>query len=115
MNVITHIASQADWDAAQQQGSYAAESLHTEGFIHCSTPSQVLGVAQMWFAGVSDLCLLTIDVVQLQSPLKYEPAAHGGKGLFPHLYGPLNLNAVLRVDPFEADEDGQFHLPAHLL
>lgn len=98
MDVITHIIAPADWQAAQAAGEYCAASLASEGFIHCSTPAQVDRVWQFLYADQPDLLVLTIDPARLTSPLKYE----GGVDLdeqFPHIYGPLNLDAVARVDP----------------
>lgn len=97
---IVHICPRADWLAAQAGGEYRAASLESgrgiaNGFIHCSRPEQVPGVLQRFFAGQTDLLLLWIDPQRLRSELRWEPA--DGE-LFPHLYGALNLDAVVRVE-----------------
>jgi uncharacterized protein (DUF952 family) len=109
--MILHITSRAEWEAAQRQGVYAADSLAAEGFIHCSTPAQVLGPANAFFRGQAGLVLLQIDPSRLMSPLVYEDLYAGGQD-FPHIYGPLNLDAVTGVVDFPPGPDGAFVLPA---
>lgn len=117
---ILHLASNEAWLATEKQGTYHADSLSVEGFIHCSKPSQIVGVANTFYHGQEGLVLLVIDPTRLQSKLKWEPPAepeptHAGEDdLFPHIYGPLNLDAVLDVLPFEPGKDGKFILPEAL-
>jgi uncharacterized protein (DUF952 family) len=106
---ILHICTEAAWQSAQEAGSYRAASLDTEGFIHCSTPAQVVGSANRYYAGQSDVVLLSIDAHNLTSELKYERANNGDT--FPHIYGPLNTDAVTQVVPFPCNADGTFTLP----
>ena len=116
--MIFHITSQADWEAAQQRGDYRAESLETEGFIHCSTSSQVRPVAENFYKGQSGLVLLEIEPSLLSSTLKWEPPSGGTPppGVpvgdpFPHIYGPINLNAVTKVLDLKTDSNHKFILP----
>ena len=117
---ILHLASNDAWLAATKMGSYHADSLSTEGFIHCSKPSQIVAVANNFYYGQQGLVLLVIDSLKLKAELKWEPPAepeptHARAGeLFPHIYGPLNLDAVLEVLAFEPDKDGYFTLPEAL-
>ena len=101
--VIFHIAERTAWDAAVAAGEYTVStlgrSLAEEGFIHMSTEAQVAGVAERFYAGVGDLVLLHIDESKLTSPLQYDEVP-GAPDPFPHLYGPLNTDAVVRVEPF---------------
>lgn len=108
---IYHITTATEWEGAQREGAYAADSLPTEGFIHCSTRAQVLGVANTRFRGHSGLVLLEIDVAQVQPEIRYENL-EGGEALFPHIYGPLGVDAVVAVHRFESGADGLFRLPA---
>ncbi|MCI0554358.1 MAG: DUF952 domain-containing protein [Anaerolineae bacterium] len=119
--MIFHITSRTEWEEAQQRGDYRAESLATEGFIHCSTPSQVLPVAENFYKGQSGLILLIIEPTLLSSTLKWEPPSGGTPPAgvpegdsFPHVYGPINLNAVIKVLDFEPNTDGMFTIPANL-
>lgn len=117
---VIHLASSDAWLAAVEQGVYRAESLSSEGFIHCSTKSQIVGVANTFYRGQSDLVLLVLDPQKLEAELKWEPPAepepaHASPGeLFPHVYGPINLDAVTKVIPFEPDEEGIYALPEAL-
>ena len=116
--MIFHITSRTSWDEAQKRGEYRAESLSTEGFIHCSTISQVLPVADNFYKGQSGLVLLVIEPTLLSSKLKWEPPSGGSpppgvpKGdQFPHVYGPINLDAVAKVVDLTSKPDGTFDLP----
>jgi len=105
---ILHIASGEGWLAGQGTGRYLPESFDKDGFIHCSRPDQVLRVANRFYAGQQGLVLLVIDPARLVSELRWEPGSDGSEELFPHLYGPLNVEAVTRVLAFEADAHGRF-------
>ncbi|HPM76857.1 MAG TPA: DUF952 domain-containing protein [bacterium] len=117
MHVIFHLVSRDDWAQAQAQGEYRPASLATDGFIHCSTRAQVVDTAGHFFRGRTDLLLLCIDERRTSAPVKYEPPAGPAphdpaiEPLFPHLYGPLNLDAVLAVYDFPPSPDGAFQLP----
>jgi len=108
--MIVHICRKEEWKSAQQVGVYEAESLHLEGFIHCSRHEQVLKVANAYFQGNDDLVLLCIDQVKLTGELLWEDS---DGDVFPHLYGSLNLDAVIAVVDFPPESDGVFRtLPA---
>lgn len=101
-----------------QRGEYRAESLETEGFIHCSTRAQVLPVVEKFYKGQGTLLLLLIDPSHLASELRWEPPTGGSPPpgvpegeMFPHVYGPINLDAVVKVFDLEASPDGGYNLP----
>ncbi|SRR6266498_3624193 len=112
--MIYHITQRKDWRTAQATGEYHAESLETEGFIHCSTSTQVLPVAEKYYKGQPGHLLLMIDPSLLSSDLKWEPPSGGtlpgvAEGdLFPHIYGPINLDAIVKVFDLEANSDGKY-------
>ena len=116
MSLIYHIIPSSDWKSAQEKGEYRAASLETEGFIHCSTAKQAAPVANAFYAAQKELLLLVIDFEKLTSPLRWDPPAHPTPesapaslhGKFPHIYGALNLNAVIEVHTFEPDITGVF-------
>jgi len=103
VTVIYHIAAAADWDQAQRDGQYTmstrGRTLAEEGFIHASTAEQVPLVAGAYYRGVPDLVLLVIDTERVGPELRYEQVP-GQPDPYPHIYGPLNLDAVLDVRPF---------------
>jgi uncharacterized protein (DUF952 family) len=119
MNVY-HITSREAWIDATRDGIYAAPSLASEGFIHCSTAAQVLPVARLFHPGETNLVLLVIDTRRLTSVLKWEAAAGPEpdgleKGaVFPHVYGPIVLQAVVQTLDFSAGADGEFRMPPAL-
>jgi len=122
LTTILHLASNTSWLAAVEEGTYHADSLSAEGFIHCSTASQIVDVANAFYRGQHGLVLLVIDTDKLSSNLNWEPPAHPnperaakvGDELFPHVYGPINVEAVVNVIPIEPAEDGTFSLPLEL-
>lgn len=114
--MIAHITTREAWREARRVGQYADGSLTRDGFIHCSLPTgeQLLAVAHAHFAGEPNLVLLLIEPRLLHTELRYEEFE--GSGLFfPHIYGSVNLEAVVRVVDFPPEQDGTFRLPAVLL
>ncbi|MEZ2240742.1 DUF952 domain-containing protein [Microcoleus sp.] len=111
MSVIFHIAKSQQWEEAKQLQFYRGDTLDSEGFIHCSTIPQITRSANKFFIGQTGLLLLWIDSEKVEAEVKYEPAAGD---MYPHIYGPLNVDAVLKVMEFEAGADGKFELPTEL-
>jgi uncharacterized protein (DUF952 family) len=93
---IFHITTREEWEAAKANGAYEAATQALEGFMHCSTDEQVDGVLERYFAGKTGLVKLRIDREKLTSPLIFELATSVNQ-VFPHLYGPLNIEAVVEV------------------
>ncbi len=108
MGSIYHIIPREEWEAAVP-GPYQPASLAAEGFIHCSTRSQVLGTANAIFAGRPGLLLLEIDEARVASEIIYEDCYETGQR-FPHIYGPLDSAAVIRIHDFPCGPDGLFTL-----
>jgi uncharacterized protein (DUF952 family) len=109
---ILHITSRSSWEQARRAGSYAAGTLAGEGFIHCSTAGQVLRVANNYYPGQHGLVLLVIDPARLKAQVRWEPGTDKPDELFPHVYGPIELEAVVEVLPYEPAADGLFSPPA---
>ena len=89
---IYHIVLPGKWEAVKNNSTYAAESLETEGFIHCSYDHQLDGVIERYYSAAPELVILKLDVNKLTSKLVSEPST-GGE-IYPHIYGPINLEAV---------------------
>lgn len=98
---IYHVTTKQEWKEAKEKGFYTAPSLSTEGFIHCSEAQQVKGVLERYYSGKKDLLKLIIDPQKLKPELKYELASSVNEK-FPHVYGPINLDAVVDVELIES-------------
>lgn len=95
-NRIYHVTDQATLDAAVG-GQYSCASLSQEGFIHCCNRPQLAGVLERYYQGLTGLVLLEIEPQLLTAKLVYENTV-GGEELFPHIYGEINMSAVLSVE-----------------
>jgi uncharacterized protein (DUF952 family) len=95
MTFIYHITTKQEWHSAK--GFVSAPSLETEGFIHCSEEQQVKGVLERYYQGRTDILKLVIDPKKLASELKYELAPSINEN-FPHIYGPINKDAIISVE-----------------
>jgi uncharacterized protein (DUF952 family) len=111
MVLIYHIAIPEEWEQAQHNGDYRistrGRSLDDQGFIHASEAGQVAPVANAFYADVPRLLVLVIERDRVTSEIRYE-AVPGWAEPFPHIYGPLNLDAVVQTLPLEAGPDGHF-------
>jgi len=109
---LFHISEASGWAEAQANGIYRRSTLgrmvEEEGFIHCSYWSQVEVVANAYYAGQRDLLLLVIDPARVAPEIREEAV---GLERFPHIYGPLNLDAVTEVRPFAIREDSRLVAP----
>lgn len=109
MTVIYHLTTPGAWAAAQAAGEYEAPSLADEGFIHCSADeAQTLRVAGRLYSGVAGLLALDVDLVRLKAEVKREPSRSGE--IYPHVYGKINLDAVVRVRELTLDAEGRHRL-----
>jgi len=102
---LVHLCSFRDWQIARESGEYRADTFESAGFIHFSKPEQILKVANRYYPAAKDLLLLWIDPASLEAELRWETS---DGDIFPHLYGPLNLDAVIGVNEFPPDPDGIF-------
>ncbi len=105
MALIFHLTYKDAWEAARPTGEYAASSLAEEGFIQCSKDvPQLLKVAARLYPGETGLMVLDVDLDKLTSPLKHEPSRSGE--IYPHIYGMLNADAVVRERVLKVGADG---------
>lgn len=110
MDRIFHIVDAVEWQASRSEGRYVGDTLDTDGFIHFSLCDQVERVANANFRGRDGLVVLEVDPQRAGSPVRMENT-DGGSELFPHLHGPLDVKAVVRVHALVPDEDGHFTFP----
>lgn len=109
--IIYHIAFRSAWEQAKAAGEYRistrGRTLADEGFIHCSYADQVSDVARVHYRDVTEpLVVLSVDTSLLTSEVIAENVG-GGIELFPHVYGPIPVEAVVAAEPLELDTDGE--------
>ncbi|MBV9088589.1 MAG: DUF952 domain-containing protein [Mycobacteriaceae bacterium] len=109
--VLLHICTATEWEQAQQSAQLRPDSLPTVGFVHLSTPQQVHLPANRLYAGRTDLVLLHLDSARLGAPVRWEPGVKTDPAsmMFPHLYGPVPVAAVVAVAEYRPGSDGRFH------
>ena len=94
--LIYHIVLPERWKSLDPDAPYEAESLATEGFIHCSYASQLEGVLKRYYSGTANVLILGIDTEELTSPLVEEPSTNSE--IYPHIYGPVNRDAIVGAE-----------------
>ncbi len=113
--IIYHIAYSADWEKAESEGTYTTSTkgrtLAEQGYIHAGDAPRVAPVANLFYAEDDGLVVLVIDTDRLASPVKYDPAP-GWEEPLPHIYGPINPDAVIELRPLDRGEDGKFRFEA---
>ncbi len=108
-DLIFHITTEEDFKAFKKNKNYEPESLDKEGFIHCSSGHQVENTANEKFAEQDKILLLVIDVTALNSKIKYEKDPESGNK-YPHIYGPLDTNAIIDKIEVLAEDNGDFKI-----
>ncbi len=115
---ILHIALPADWEQAAVTGEYRSSTrgvtLEHEGFIHCSYPHQLEGVANRFYGDLEELLLLHIQSSSLDAEVRVEPPADGITELFPHVYGAIPVGAVTATTVWRRGDDGAWHRPLNV-
>lgn len=100
---IFHIAEPERWTSSADDGWYAPASLADDGFIHCSFARQVQRSLDKFFTAHDSVIVLEIDPLMLKNEVKVEPADGDG---FPHIYGEINVDAVVVAELLTRDDDG---------
>ena len=112
---LLHLALPEEWAAARDVGEYRTSTrgrtLDDEGFVHCSYRRQLEGVANRFYADVSELVILHIDPELLDAEVRLEPPADGVDELFPHVYGPIPTAAVTATTWWDRGDDGIWRRP----
>lgn len=117
VKTIIAITSKSIWRDSNTNNEYTRSTIHSTleevGFIHCTDPSQTMEVIPR-FQDVKDVILLLIDADKVNSPVIFEKAKSHRAGLFPHIYGPLNIDAVYSVIEVPRDREGNFVKPKEI-
>lgn len=113
MTELFHLAEGPAWDTACATGRYEFSTrgltLAEVGFVHCSLAHQIRGVAERFYADADDLVLLVVDADRVGAPVVFEAPTPGAEE-FPHVYGPIPVEAVVDVRPVRRDATGRFVL-----
>jgi len=93
---IYHIVLPEVWEKSEDQNFYEAESLQTEGFIHCSFAGQLEGVLQRYYKDAEKVLILEIDIERLTSKFVEEPSTNNE--VYPHIYGEINRDSIVGIE-----------------
>jgi uncharacterized protein (DUF952 family) len=108
--LIYKVTSQSEWASAESVGVFAGAPVDfQDGFIHFSTEAQLRETVEKHFQGQADLLVLSVEIDRLGHEINWE-ASRGGQ-LFPHLYAPLSIEAVVEVIDLPIGKDGCFIFP----
>lgn len=102
--IIIHLTRPADWEFARHQPHPFSDLPGEFGYLHCCLPAQVERVAGTWFAGEDEILALEIDTERLRARVVFENL-EGGEEEFPHIYGPLNRDAVVKWYPIKTNSE----------
>lgn len=94
--LIYHIVLPEVWESFKEKEDYEAESLHTEGFIHCSFAEQLDGVLQRYYSNAEKVLILSLDTEKVTSKLINEPSTNNE--IYPHIYGKINKSAIVGIE-----------------
>lgn len=108
MSLIYILCSESTYASAQQAGVYTVDSLANEGFIHASPAHQLTRVANKYYAHLPELLVLVVNEQAVQSEVKWE--ALSTPEPYPHIYGPLNLEAIMRTEHVSRMPDGNYEI-----
>ena len=111
---IFHITTQSMSNSISSTGIYEPANYELDGFIHCSYVHQLISVLNRFYADANDLVLLAVDTDALQCPV-IEENLEGGTELFPHIYGLIPDEAILKCYALTRDVAGRWVLPDQLV
>jgi uncharacterized protein (DUF952 family) len=98
--MIYHVTTEQQWQHALSDGFFEEPSLKSEGFIHMCTKEQIAGVLDRYYKNMENLLLLHVDETKLHAELKLELSASVNQ-LFPHVYGTINLESVVKTESIQ--------------
>ena len=102
--ILIHLIEREDWESAREENPLFQKSFIQFGFVHCCLPDQTESVLSQWFAGNNEVIAVEIDSEKLKFPLVFENL-EGGNEDFPHIYGPVNIDAIVKSYPVSQQGD----------
>jgi uncharacterized protein (DUF952 family) len=109
--MIYHIAEKDEWSACQNKAEYIPKRYNKDGFVHCSDDCQVERIANSMFRTKAEIMLLKINPTKLNARTIYE-SPQGTTEKFPHVYGTINKQAIVKVSQLSCDKNGEFKINA---
>lgn len=109
MRITYHGTPKAYWDSLDPNIAYVPPEFDREGFIHCTDGREAVSIilTLVYRKQLEPFVVLGIDLDQVKAEVKYEDPA----GIYPHIYGPLNRDAIVAVQDVERSPEGIFHMP----
>jgi uncharacterized protein (DUF952 family) len=98
-----------DFAKATADGIWAPESLRADDFIHASPADQLTRVANKHYRQLDEVCIVCLRADRVRPEIRWEPASDNR--LYPHVYGPLNMDAAERSVVVKKGADGLFSIP----
>lgn len=112
MKTIVITSTSGLWDEAQKMGEYRQSTINSTldevGFIHATSPDQTITVLNRHFTDRNDILCLVVDLNKVKSEVKFEGPLSGKGGLYPHIYGALNTDAIIDTRVPIKDDSGRF-------
>lgn len=108
-DLIFHVVKKEDWKLQKKDSRYHPESIDTEGFIHCSPGREIEEVTNRLFKGESDILLIIINTTLVEPEIRYENSGDSDTK-YPHIYGPLNMDAVIDKIELASEDDGSYKI-----
>ena len=112
MQTIVITSTDGLWKKAQETGEYTQSTIDSKlediGFIHATSPDQTIAMLNKHFSDRNDILLLLAEIEKVKSEVKFEAPLSGKGGLYPHIYGPLNIDAVYGTIKPKKDPAGKF-------
>jgi uncharacterized protein (DUF952 family) len=109
--MIYHIAEKDEWSACQNKAEYIPKRYNKDGFVHCSDDCQIEQIANSMFKTRAEIMLLKIDPTKLIAQTIYE-SPQGSDEKFPHVYGTIDKQAIVKVSELKCNENGKFKITA---
>ena len=108
-DLIFHVVKKEDWKSQKKDSRYHPETLDSEGFIHCSSGNKIEEVTNRLYKGETDVLLIIINTTLVEPEIRYESSGNSDSK-YPHIYGPLNMDAVIDKIELAAEDDESFKI-----
>ncbi|NGP76397.1 DUF952 domain-containing protein [Balneolaceae bacterium YR4-1] len=108
-DLIFHVVKKEDWKTQKKDSRYHPETIDTEGFIHCSTGRNIEEVTNRLYSGEDDILLIIINTTLVDPEIRYENCGNSDIK-YPHIYGPLNMDAVIDKIELASEDDGSYKI-----